>query len=118
MLKQIQMLEDTALAKRVCQEAEARGWPGLQQEVREICKQVGMKDLNHCNISKSQIKEAIFYSHYKDLKQELSTSRKLEEIQNEDFRTIQPYFKNKSVENTRLAFRIRTKMVQKIPGNF
>ena len=117
LLKQIQLLEDTALAKRICQEAEARGWPGLYQEVREICKQVGLKDITKYNISKSQIKEAIFYSHYKDLKEELSTSKKLEEIQNEDFRTIQPYFKEKSVENTRLVFRIRTKMVSKIPGN-
>ena len=60
LLKQIQLLEDTALAKRICQEAEARGWPGLYQEVREICKQVGLKDITKYNISKSQIKEAIF----------------------------------------------------------
>ena len=112
LLKQIQLLEDTALAKTVRQEAEARGWPGLNQEVREICKQVGMQDTNKHNISKSKIKEAIFYS------QELFISKKLEEIQKEDYRTIQPYFKEKSIENTRLAFRIRTKIVSQIPGNF
>ena len=55
LLKQIQLLEDTALAKRVCQEAEARGWPGLNQEVGEICKQVGIQDINKHNISKSYI---------------------------------------------------------------
>ena len=56
LLKQIQLLEDTALAKRVRQEAEARGWPCLNQEVGEICKQVGMEVTNKHNISKSKIK--------------------------------------------------------------
>ena len=36
----------------------------------------------------------------------------------EDFRQIQPYFKEKSVENIRFASRIRTKLVSNIPGNF
>ena len=34
------------------------------------------------------------------------------------FRTIQPYFKEKSVENIRLAVRLQTIMVSKISGNF
>ena len=60
LLKQIQQLEETALARRVCQETYVKGWPGLQQEVEEICKEVGLTDLNKFNISKAQIKEAIF----------------------------------------------------------
>ena len=49
------------------------------------------------------------------MKEELSKSSKMEEIQNEDFRQIQPYFLDKSIENTRLSFRIRTKLVKNIP---
>ena len=70
------------------------------------------------DVSKDKIKEAIYYSHYKSMKEEIQKSSKLEHIQHEDIRKIQPYFFDKSVENTRLAFRIRTKLVQKIPGNF
>ena len=117
-LKQIQKLEDTALAKKVCGVAEDRGWPGLQQEVKEICAQIGIPDMNKSDIPKWQIKEAIFYSHYTSMKNEMESSTKLEDIKNDDFRKIQPYFLEKSVANTRLAFRIRTKMVKKIPGNF
>ena len=74
--------------------------------------------MNKHNISKCKIKEAIFYSHYKSMKDEIASSSKLEEIKHEDFCKIQPYFYDKSVDNTRLAFRIRTKLVKKIPGNF
>ena len=118
LLKQIQELEDTALARRVSQEAYEKGWPGLQQEVEDICKDIGIPNINKFNIPRSQIKEAIFFSHYKDMREEIGRSSKLEDIKNEDFRNIQPYFKDKSIENTRLAFRIRTKLVKNIPGNF
>ena len=40
LLKQIQELDDTALAKKICQEADDNGWPGLRAEVREICTQI------------------------------------------------------------------------------
>ena len=115
-MKQIQQLENTALAKRVCKEAEERGWPGLHSEVKEICLQIGIQDINKC--SKTNIKEAIYFSHYKDMKEELGRSSKMEDVKNEDFRKIQPYFLDKSIENTRMAFKIRIKMVDKIPGNY
>ena len=43
---------------------------------------------------------------------------KLEDIKEEDFRELQPYFDDKSVDNGRMAFRIRSQMVKDIPGNF
>ena len=51
------------------------------------------------------------------MKEELSVSKKLQDIQHEDYREIQTYFQEKSVENTRFSFRIRTKLVPNIPGN-
>ena len=51
------------------------------------------------------------------MKDEISSSSKLEDIKMEDFQKIQPYFMDKSVENTRIAFRIRTKLIKNIPGN-
>ena len=55
--------------------------------------------------------------HYDDLKSELEHSKKLKDIKDEDFSSVQEYFKGKSVENTRMAFKIRSKMVTEIPGN-
>ena len=52
------------------------------------------------------------------MKKELEKSSKLEGVKNEDLREVQKYFQNKSVENGRLAFKIRSHMVQDIPGNF
>ena len=40
------------------------------------------------------------------------------DIKDEDFSTVQEYFKDKSVENTRMAFKVRSKMVADIPCNF
>ena len=48
----------------------------------------------------------------------VKTKTKLENIKDEDFSDVQEYFKEKSVENTRLAFKIRTQMVAEIPGNY
>ena len=52
------------------------------------------------------------------MKKELSSSKNMEDVQHEDYRYIQPYFKEKSIENTCFSFRIRTKLVKNIPGNF
>ena len=53
-----------------------------------------------------------------DLKKELEGSQKLQEVKNENFREVQEYFKDKSIENSRMAFKVRCKMVPDIPGNF
>ena len=44
--------------------------------------------------------------------------RKLEDIKDDDMREVQEYFCEKSVDNVRMGFMIRTQMVPKIPGNF
>jgi hypothetical protein len=40
------------------------------------------------------------------MKKEMDGMTKLEPIKNDDFRQAQEYFKNKSIENGRMAFRI------------
>ena len=81
LLKQIQQLDDTSLAKQVCGEADARGWPELQKEVKEIGSQIGIRDMNKHDVSNHKIKQAIYYSHYKSMKEELQRLSKLEHIQ-------------------------------------
>ena len=49
---------------------------------------------------------------------QFSTSKKLQDIKDDNFRQMQEYFKDKNLSNARLKFKIRSKMVDRIPGNF
>ena len=49
---------------------------------------------------------------------QFETSKKLEDIKNSDFDDVQPYFQDKNIENGRIKFKIRGKMLKKVPGNF
>ena len=62
------------------------GWPGLAKEATEICKQIGVADVNEENTTKNEIEDGIFYSNYKEMKEEMTKYEKLEEIKYEDFR--------------------------------
>ena len=48
----------------------------------------------------------------------MERSKKLVEIVADDFAKPQPYFNDKSLENGRMAFMNRSKMVKEIPANF
>ena len=74
--------------------------------------------MNDVNVPKSEVKKAIFEHHYKDMVEIVNKQTKLEAIKGEDFRNIQGYFDEKSVENSRMSFKIRSQMVPDIPGNF
>ena len=113
------LCQDDSLARRVYDQQLAMGWPGLSAEVRNICKQVGLEDLNVVMQDKDVIKEAVFYHNYKEMKEDMAKYRKLEDIRHEDFRYLPDYIvKEKSLEKVRLAYRIRTKMVNDVKANF
>ena len=57
-------------------------------------------------------------SHHEDMLGQFENSRKLQDIKNDNFSTLQDYFNDKNLENSRMKFKIRTKMLEKIPGNF
>ena len=65
LLLRIKRLDNKALAKQVYLQAEANGWPGLGSEVREICQEIQIQDLNKYEIEKQKIQEAIYEAHYK-----------------------------------------------------
>ena len=117
-LVRIQNIEEGSLAKSVQQKAEANGWPGLGKEVTEICRQIGIRDINKYKVDKREIQKAIEKSHYEDMMEQLEGSKKLEDIKHCNFQQMQEYFNEKNIENSRLKFKIRTKMLEKIPGNF
>ena len=118
LLTRIKSHDTDTLCRQVYEEGRANGWPGLGREVTQICEELGIPDINDVSLTKLELKRAIFGHHYKDLKKELDKSSKLNSIKHEDFRKVQAYFGDKSVEKSRMAFRIRCHMVPDIPGNF
>ena len=118
LLVRIKNQDMTSLSRQVYEESRVKGWPGLGEEVTEICKDIGIPDVNDVFVSKPGIKKAIWDHHYVDLKKELDDSNNLKDINNDDFHKVQEYFNDKSVGNTRMAFKVRSQMVPEIPGNF
>ena len=53
-----------------------------------------------------------------DMKSEVSKSKKLHDIQDDDFTKVQDYFNDRSLYNSRMAFKVRSQMLAEIPGNF
>ena len=114
----IQGKDCSSLSRQVYEESRERGWPGLGEEVTDICREIGIPDVNIECVTKKTIKNAIWKHHSMDFKMELSESKKLKDIKEDDFSKVQDYFHGKSVANTRMAFKIRTQMVSEIPANF
>ena len=110
--------QEDSMAKQVYTEQLARGWPGLAREVSRICKEIGLKDINEVMSDKDEINEAVFYNNYKNMKEDMKSYKKLEDIRNEDFRSLPDYIlKEKSLDKVRMAYRIRCKMVNSIKVN-
>ena len=110
--------QERSLAKAIHEEQVEMGWPGLAKEVKEICKMLGVKDANKEMLEKEELEDAVFCHEYKEMKEEMSKCEKLKDVRNEDFRKEQEYMEEKGMGNARMAFRIRTKMVNKVKANF
>ena len=110
--------QETSLAHEIYVEQVKNKWPGLSVEVDEICKEVGINNINENEVTKEEIEEAIYYHDYKEMKMEVSSYKKLDEIKNDDFTDLPEYMNDKSLENARMAFRIKSGMVNNIKMNF
>ena len=84
-------------------EAIAEVFELRQKRQREILIRRAMETERDRFLRERQIYERQLEEFYKSMKEDIERSSKLEDIKYEDFREIQPYFKDKSIENTRLA---------------
>ena len=69
-------------------------------------------------MTKKEIQRAIKRSHYDDMMTQFQNSKKLKDIRNIDFSHFQEYFNDRDLETSRMKIKIRSKMLEKIPGNF
>ena len=118
LLKRIKSQKQESLSNKILEEQRANNWPGLSREVSDICEQVKIPDINDSDIAAKEIRQAIFDHHHSELMDKITISKKMMSHKEDNFKEVQDYMKGKSVENIRVAFRIRCEMVQEIRGNF
>ena len=118
LLKRIKGQKTDSLSKQILEDQKSNKWPGLSQEVTNICEEINIPDIKDCEISAREIKQAVFDHHYAEIKSKISSSKKMMSFKDENFKEVQDYMRGKSVENIRVAFRIRCEMVQEIRGNY
>ena len=116
--KQIKNLDPSYLSKRIYEEQRTNEWPGLVMEAKEICQELEIPDVNVNIISDRDIKRAVLEHHDRQLVEEVSKSKKMMKHKGDNFGTVQDYMKGKSIQNCRMAFRIRCELVKDIKGNF
>ena len=109
LVKAIRTQEEGQLAREVLEEQLAMGFPGLGQEVRDICRELSLPDATVMDVQKSKIREAIQLSHLAKLRSDMAGKVKLEELSRSDMRQAQEYV-GWSVEECRMGFRLQTRM--------
>ena len=110
--------QDGSLAKAIHEEQVAMGWPGLAKEVEQICKEIGIRDVNTEMVRKEELEEAVAYADYKEMKEEMNKYDKLKQVKDADMRKEQDYMHEKAVDKARKAFRLRTKMTKCVKMNY
>ena len=119
-INSVKEMEDTSLAKQIFTEQVKYGWPGLAQEAIDICETLGLPNIVHQEIPqrkwKKIVKDACITHYDEEIKHKMKSLSKTEEIKDQDFQR-KKYLETDTVEDARLLFRIRTKMVE-CKGNF
>ena len=118
LVKRLQKQKAASLSRVIYEEQVKLGWPGLAEEATEICGKLGLKNVNLHIVKKEEIKNAVFYNHYGNMKDKIMESKKLENISHEDFTKEQGYLHGKSVDRCRTEFRIRTEMLDSFKDNY
>ena len=109
---------DYHLCRKVLDEQKDNDWPGLSREVRDICEELGIPDLNVNEMTANHIKTAVIDHHDRNMMEEIAKSKKMMRHKNDDFSKVQNYLKGKALYNCRMAFRIRCELVKDIKCNF
>ena len=115
----IKKLSNNSLANQVYKEQLKNDWPGLAKESQAICEEFRLKDVTKewtfepkKNKWKSMIKEACVSKNERDMKKEIKYKyKKITEMSSEKFER-KNYLSEMTMEDARMFFKIRTKMVK------
>ena len=105
-------MDERFLARQVYNEQVRQEWPGLAREVAEICLQIGLPDANVVTIAKAQVDKAIKEYNKVEIRAVMSSNyTKLDELVEVEDGCVKEYMKMKNLAESRMMFRIRTKML-------
>ena len=117
-VRRLQQMNTSVLARQVYERQLRLGLPGLAREVSDICQLIKIPDINYFQVKKEMIEEGVFYHHYKDMKEQMEQSKKMEKIKHEDFRKEQNYLDSRSLESCRTQLRVRLEMLETFKDNY
>lgn len=117
----LKMMDRETLAHQVFTEQVRYGFPGLAKEAESVCEEWGLPNILNLNVDKKawkvMVKKMAIQKHSEFLEKELETRySKLQDIKHEKF-GLKDYFVTNVVEKARMAFQIRTKMLD-FKGNY
>ena len=115
--------DKNSYCRQILEEQVAMNWEGITREAREACSRIGLPDVTKKYIPREDIKEAIMYNNMSVVKGEMQSDKykKLDKIKYADCRYMQPYMREKSLEDSRLEFRWMTDMLDTrttMPGRY
>ena len=113
MVMAIQKLDDKALASVIYREQLSQGWPGLAREVKLICEEINIPDVNCHDLEKSHIRRAIEEHHKCEIIEEMKKrEKKLGDLVENETARVKDYMMLNNIADSRTMFRIRTKMLE------
>ena len=86
-------------------------WPGLAREDTDICKMVGLDNINTTEVTKAEVKKAVWDSHIKRVKEELLKLSKVRYMVDNDLGKPAKYLHEMSLVEARVMFRVRSNMM-------
>ena len=119
MIVHLRSLNKETLANIIYEEQRSNEWPGLCEETRWICEEVGIEDCNQTRLGKKQYREIVVAACHKKNEETLrskATEGKCYRISGEEYGRKQ-YLKDKNIEDTREWFKTRFGL-QPFAGNF
>ena len=114
MVLHLRQLGEETLAGSVYKEQVARGWPGLAQEVKDICKDLKIEDANKTNLDKHEYKQLVELAC---MSKNENILRKLAENKNKCERIMKDpcgkksYMMSENITEVRKYFKTRTRML-------
>ena len=116
----IKDMDEETLAAKVYKEQKLNSWPGLVEEGRKICEELGIEDVNETTMSKKKFKEIVLEAckqkDEQNLKNLAKEKQKCTRILKENFERKE-YIMRYKIEDVRHWFRTRFGL-QPFGGNF
>ena len=114
----LKKLDEASLAKQVLDEQIRHDWPGLAKEAKEICQKWKMENVTReeeevksKKVWKRLIQKKAKEEEEKDLKERMKKYQKLQDVIDEDYGR-KSYFDEMTMKDSKLWFRVRSKMIK------